>query len=120
MSRIETLHKDLVDKKKIIIKLVNEVVSIVTYYNLAETNRNFNLEFHIGSCGNMIELSIVDQEYKQIESVECWLLEQVFREDIFMMYNEVNNKAYLELVSKLNDMKKIAVKYVTLNASKNK
>lgn len=118
MSYVEELYKKLMSQKKSVLKLITDIATIVTTYNLEEVNRLYYLEFHVGTCGNMVELDVLDRDLSNIVHIEYYGLERVFRDDMFLSNVEESNLRCVELVSKLTNMKQVAATYVSMNNTK--
>jgi len=119
MTEIEKTAEWLKSERLALVKLSNEINTIVFAQNLkCVDNAKYYLEYNVGMSGNLIELRIVDAtSCNTIEKIDIWCLASIFEYAYFgftdtekVKENVINAKLTLK------SMKKLAEKYIKLNA----
>lgn len=115
VTQLEKEAQKIKDKRNKIVALVNKINKAVFLHNLsAHSGRKFDIRYSICTAGNLIELDIYDiVTHTKIDFVDVWLLSSYFKgQDYFY---RVDMKAVEDLENKLEDMYKLAIKYIKLN-----
>lgn len=114
VTQLEKEAQKIKDKRNKIVALVNKTNKAVFLHNLStNSGRKFDIRYSICTAGNLIELDISDiMTHKKIAFVEVWLLSSYFNNGYFQ---RLDMKKIEELENKLEDMYKLAIKYIKLN-----
>ena len=119
MTEIEKTAEWLKNERLALVKLSNEINSLVFTQNLkCVDSAKYYLEYNVGMCGNLIELRIADAiSCNAIEKIDIWNLASIFEYEGFgYTGNEKVKENVINAKLKLKSMKKLAEKYIKLNA----
>ncbi len=120
MNNLEKLADWIKTERNSLIKLSNEINSLVFSHNLSMSESpKFYIEYRTGMAGNLIELLIYDpNSFNQIDKREIWCLNRIFERHIEMFSTEEHIKENVKKAKEeLRDMKELAKKYINLNCS---
>jgi len=103
-----------------IIKLINEINTIVIIENLKKDNNRYSLTFENDMNGNFIAVRITDSEDEECETLEkedYWSLSSILNPSYFYFNKTEFQKKVTLALKEIRKMKILAQKYADLNCA---
>lgn len=107
----------LKNQRLCIIKMVNEVISTIMIEILKPHSRpRYHLELSMSLAGRMIGITVYDNDTGiQVDKSEIWCLDSILEEGVFSFRKEDIQQRVKKCIEELKVIKKMAIKYATLN-----
>lgn len=114
-------NADFIKKQRArVVKLVNEINTIVIIQNLGKDNHKYNLSFENDMNGNYLAVRVTDRDDKECSELakeDYWCLSSILRESSFYFDKSRFQKNVTEALKELRKMKALAKKYADLNCA---